>query len=63
LERCFWSLVCGELQGVPTDRGRLKPISDWQPRANGFDGARQQIADAIQGYYGVPPKTIDWSVP
>ena len=62
LKRCFWSMVCGGLQAVPTDHGRLKPITDWRPQANGFDRARQQIADAIQNYFGVSPKTIDWSV-
>jgi hypothetical protein len=62
LERCSLPLVCGALQAVPTDRARLKPIADWQPRANGFDRACQQIADAIQNYYGLPPKIIDWSV-
>lgn len=62
LKRCFWPLVCGELQAAPTDRGHLKPIADWRPQANGFDRARQQIADAIQTYYGLPPTTIDWSV-
>jgi hypothetical protein len=62
LERCFWPIVCGVLQAAPTDRGRLKPIADWQPRANGFDRARQQIAETVQSYYGFAPKTIDWPV-
>jgi hypothetical protein len=63
LDRCFWQYICGVRQPAPIYHGRLKPIADWHPRTNGFDSARQQIADAIQSYYGVPPKTIDWSVP
>jgi hypothetical protein len=62
LERCCWQLVCGELQAVPTDRARLKPIADWRPQANGFDRACQQIANTIQSYYGSLPKTVGWSV-
>lgn len=62
LKRCSWQLVSGVLQAVPTDDGRLKPIADWRPQANGFDCARQQIADAIQSYFSVSSKTIDWSV-
>jgi hypothetical protein len=60
LERCYWSMVCGVLQAVPTDRGRLKPIADWRPQANGFDCARRQIADAVRSYFGSTPKIIDW---
>jgi hypothetical protein len=63
LERCFWQLMCGNLQAAPTHHGRLKPIADWRPRTNGFDRTRQQIADAIQNYYAISPKTIDWPVP
>jgi hypothetical protein len=62
LERCSWQLVCGELQAVPTDRARLKPIADWRPQANGFHHASHQIANTIQSYCGSLPKTIDWSV-
>jgi hypothetical protein len=63
LSRCFWKLVCDELQGVPTDKGSLKPIADWRPRQQGYDRARAQIADAIETHCHLTPKTIGWTRP
>jgi hypothetical protein len=62
LEQCAWAWVCGALQAAPTEGGRLKPIADWGRRTKGFDRARQQIAEALQNYYGLVPNTFDWSV-
>jgi hypothetical protein len=60
LQRCSWQFVSGALQAVPTDEGRLKPVADWRPQANGFDRACQQIAQTLQSYYRLSPDTIDW---
>ncbi len=63
LHRCFWAMVCGTLQAVPTQNGALEPIADWHPQRNGYDQARIQIADAIQRHYGLAPKTFGLVVP
>ena len=63
LSRCFWSLVCDVLQGVPTDHGRLRPIANWRSRQDGYDRAREQIAAAIEAHCHVKPKTFGLGVP
>lgn len=60
LKRCFWSIVADVLQAVPTERGQLRPISDWGRQENGFDRAREQIGSAIATYFGIQPKTAEW---
>jgi hypothetical protein len=62
LLRCSWQCLCGALQALPTDGGRLRPISDWRPRRNGYDEARAQITNSFQQYYGVAPNIVDWPV-
>jgi hypothetical protein len=63
LQLCSWQLVCDGLQAVPTDNGRLKPVADWRPRANGLHRACQQIADSVMRRYSIARKTIAWSLP
>lgn len=62
LEQCAWAWACGVLQAVPMHSGHLKPIANWRPRSNGFDCAREQMASAIQSYFGRAPTGFDWSV-
>jgi hypothetical protein len=60
---CAWQLVADSLQAVPIQNGRLKPITDWRRRSDGFDHARSQIGDAIQSYFGLSAKTVGWAKP
>jgi hypothetical protein len=60
LKRCYWSMVTGALQAVPTENGELRPIVDWKPQRDGFDCARSQIGGAVQAYFGLTAKTIRW---
>ena len=63
VDHCFWQMIAGVLQAVPSEHGRLKPLLDWRPRMRGCAQAREQIAECIQRHFGLTPKTITWSVP
>jgi hypothetical protein len=54
LRRCAWPRLTGELQAVPTEKGKVKPVDAWRRGSDGFDCARAQIDDAISDYYGEP---------
>ena len=60
LNRCYWQLQVGALEATPKRDGRLVPVSEWRPRHNGFDRARNQIADAIGKHFSVNPKEASW---
>lgn len=64
LKRCSWQMVAAALQAIPTENGRLKPITDWpRPRQNdGFDRAREQMMTAIESHFGIARKKIDWGI-
>lgn len=63
VDDCFWLMVAGALQAVPSEHGRVKPILDWHPRRNGCARAREQISASIQRHFGMAPKTVAWSAP
>jgi TIR domain len=60
VKRCYWQILSGILQAVPTKDGHVKPIVDWRPTDNGHDCAREQIATAIGSHVGRPPQAIEW---
>lgn len=62
LQRCMWQPFVGVLQAAPmTAQGRLQPVVEWKPRANGFDAAREQLAKALEEHLRTPPaKLLDW---
>ena len=55
VKRCYWQILAGVLQAVPTTNGHVKPIVDWFPADHGHDRAREQIAIAIGSYLGLSP--------
>jgi hypothetical protein len=65
LKRCMWEPFVGALLATPrTSQGLIRPIAEWSPRAHGFNAAREQIAEAIQHYYGLKPTTsLAWGEP
>jgi hypothetical protein len=64
IHRCTWSWLIGVLQAAPVDRaGRLLPVFDWRPRANGFDAARDQIWSAMAARFGIPKAPFPWGRP
>ena len=64
LQRCMWQPFVGALQAAPiSPQGRLQPVVEWKPREHGFDAAREQMAAAIEAYFGAPPgPKFDWTV-
>jgi hypothetical protein len=60
LKRCIWQMIAAALQATPTQNGRVLPVSDWRPRENGFDCAREQMMSAIENHFGMAPKIVDW---
>jgi hypothetical protein len=61
LKQCLWQWVCGEVQALPCQNKRLKPILDWKPRDNGYVQAQMEIGTAIEKYFGMPMSRFDWS--
>jgi hypothetical protein len=61
LKQCMWQWVCADVQALPTQKQRLKPIWDWRPRDNGYVQAQMQIGTAIEKYFGTPMSLFDWS--
>jgi hypothetical protein len=54
LEPCFWQVVTGALQAVPTGADvRVHPILRWKPRHDGFHRAAEQILLAIRAHFGL----------
>lgn len=60
LSRCNWQPVFGSLQAVPTVSGRIRPIVEWRPQANGFDRAREQIQAAVERHFKIDRPSLDW---
>jgi len=48
LRPCSWFGFVDLVQAVPTDKGRVRPVSEWRPRDAGYSRAAGQILDAIQ---------------
>ncbi len=64
VKRCCWAQWLGPLQAAPMNRqGRLQPVSEWRPKENGYDTAREQITPAIEALAGIRPKALDWKRP
>jgi hypothetical protein len=61
LKQCLWQWVCADVQALPTQKQRLKPVWDWKPRDNGYVQAQMQIGTAIEKYFGTPMSLFDWS--
>lgn len=60
LKRCTWEMVAAALQAAPTENGRVKPVTDWPRRDDGFDRAREELMRAIESHFGIAPETVDW---
>jgi TIR domain len=60
LKRCLWQMIAAALQAVPTEKGRVRPVSDWRPWDNGYDRAREQMMASIESHFGITPKKITW---
>jgi hypothetical protein len=60
LKRCTWQLIAAALQAVPTENGRVRPVSDWRPWEHGYDRATGQIITAIERHFGLTRKAISW---
>ena len=61
---CLWEMVANQLQAVPTnDEGRVRPVTDWRPQANGCDRAVRQMARAIERHFGLATARINWVAP
>lgn len=63
VDACFWQMIAGVLQAIPSEHGRVKPLLEWRPRTRGCAQARDQIIATIQRHFGLTPKTVAWSVP
>lgn len=65
LQRCSWQFAVGVLQAVPTTaEGRLCPVVDWRPKANGFHAAQQQLDQALTDHLGRGPASpFTWGRP
>ena len=63
LKRCTWQIIAAALQATPTENGRVLPVTDWHPRANGYDRACEQMMTAIEDHFGVGRKKVDWGAP
>ena len=62
-KRCCWAGYVGALQAVPTRQGRILPVSEWRPKENGYDRAREEITPAIEAHTGAPPAKLEWRRP
>jgi len=62
-KRCCWAHWLGPLHAVPTRQGRILPVSEWRPKENGYDQAREQITPAIGTHAAASPKVLDWKRP
>lgn len=54
LRTCAWWGVVDDFPAVPTKRGRIKPITEWQPIDDGYARAAWQIQVELQEYQGLP---------
>ena len=64
VKRCCWATWLGPLQATPmSPQGRLLPVSEWRPNANGYDAAREQMSAAIEVHASITPKVLDWKRP
>ena len=61
LRQCMWQWICHDIQALPCQNKRLKPILNWKPRDSGFVQAQMEIVTAIQRYYAMPMSFFDWS--
>lgn len=63
LDRCLWKFICGSLQAMPVEAGRLKPIAEWEHPGHGYHHACLEIGNSLERYYGIPQNPIDWAAP
>jgi hypothetical protein len=61
LKRCMWQWLCRDIQAIPSESKRVKPILDWDPRDNGYVQAQMEMVTAIETYFGMPVSYFDWS--
>ena len=61
LKQCMWQWICRDVQALPTQNKRVKPVLDWRPRDNGYVQAQMEIGAAIERYYEMPMSFFDWS--
>jgi TIR domain len=60
LKQCLWRVVCGAVQALPIESGKLKPIAEWDNPSRGFDHAHVAIASAIERHFNLPVQSFDW---
>jgi hypothetical protein len=61
LKQCMWQWICHDIQALPCQNKRVKPILSWKPRDSGFVQAQMEIGTAIERYYDMPMSFFDWS--
>jgi hypothetical protein len=61
LKQCMWQWVCHDIQALPTQNRRVRPVWNWKPRDCGFIQAQIEIGTAIEKYYAMPMSFFDWS--
>jgi len=55
---CGWQGFFGNyIQVVPVEKGRLKPVPDWRPTEKGFHAAADAVGQAVQGWFGIVPRS------
>jgi len=54
LRPCAWFGFVDTFQAVPTDKGRVRPISEWRPQEAGYRQAATQIAEAVRQHFAYP---------
>jgi hypothetical protein len=66
LRPCAWWGFVGDLQVVPTNKGRVIPVSDWHPHEKGYFRAAFEIIQGIRSHLSLSagqsepsePKTV-----
>jgi hypothetical protein len=53
-KQCMWQWICHDIQALPTQNKRLKPVLDWRPRDNGYVQAQAEISAAIERFFDMP---------
>ena len=61
LKQCMWQWICRDIQALPSQNKRVKPILNWRPRDNGYVQAQIEIGTAIETYFETPMSFFDWS--
>jgi hypothetical protein len=60
-KQCMWQWVCHDIQAMPSQNKRLKPVLDWRPRDSGYVQAQAEIGAAIQRFFDMPMSFFEWS--